>query len=167
MEKLWSRKEVCETLGISMRTLTRKLRELGIECVNEILANNVVSMKIQHEDYLKLAQIYQGKDASGAMPGTGEEKAVAAARAISEQLTRATKDYEGALLLLEEKNKLLEYKDKMLDEKDKLIEILRQEKARSEEKNDRLFNEMLDMNKKMIDAESQKPKGLFSRLFGR
>jgi DNA repair exonuclease SbcCD ATPase subunit len=140
--RLWSRKEVCEDLNITMKTLVKKIKELNIECVNEVLQNNVVSMKIKHEDYLMIAKLYATKHQIDFKTENNSNDMVL--HGLKTELFKTQINLDNALKTLEEKNDALK---------------------KAEEKNERLFNEFMELNGKYIDAVSK--KGFFSRLFGK
>lgn len=137
MTQLVSRKAACEKLGISERTLRRKLQELNIECVSEILNNGVESKKITPEDFLKIASAC-GKNAAD--PRAEENKSLSVISTLQLELAKAQ---------LETQNK-----DALLHERDTLIKVLQEDK--------KFLQEQID---KLTSAREQ-PKGFFKRLFG-
>lgn len=142
MKNLMSRKEVCEQLGISMRTLCRKIEELGIISVNEVLQNNVISKKIAYEDYLRIAETcnVKGAEKRQAEPGVNDLIVIG----LKTELIKSQTNLENALKNLEEKNETV---------------------RRLEDKNERLFNEFMDLNAKYTDSLNK--RGLLWRLFGK
>lgn len=154
MENLLSRKQICEELGISMRTLCRKLKELNIECVNEILKNGVVSMKIRYDDYLKIAGTCTSQNTSRDNSNT-EAKDLVIINALKAELIKVKVDYESTLKLLNEKDKVIV----MLQEDKRKFE---EDKIKAEEKNERLFNEYMRINEEL---QKEKSKSLWKRIF--
>lgn len=169
MDKLWSRKEVCKELNISMRTLCRKIEELNIECVNELLGNGVVSKKISHSDFMKISSTLN--------KGQVEAPAYTANTQNQDLLVYGLKtELVKAQLTLESTIKELANKNKLLEEKNETIKKL-------EEKNDRLFEQLGNENERFIQslsrinelqnqllqaqAEQANKKGFFARLFGK
>lgn len=152
MQKLWSRKEVCSELGISMRTLCRKLKELDIVCVGETMPNNVTSMKISNDDYLRLAAEFKRPDDTIRPDNISNEVAI---YGLKVELMQTHITLDNAL---------------------KTIEKLESEKTKAEEKNEALFNAFTEVNNSHINALQQinelqskllqeKSKGLFARIF--
>lgn len=141
MKNLMSRKEVCEHLGISMRTLCRKIEELGIVSINETLHNNVVSKKISYEDYLRIAKSCSNKPSEQQTTSGASNLMIIG---LKTELIKSQINLENTL--------------KSLDEKNDTIRKL-------EEKNERLFNEFMALNTKYTDSLSK--KGLFWRLFSK
>ncbi len=144
-----SRKEVCEKLGISERTLRRKIKELDIECIGELLPNGVESKKISIVDFLRIA------DSCRNTPKPVE----------------ATKDLSVISTLKMELGKSqqeLASKELLLNEKDKLIEIITQEKLRLQEDKKALQEDKKFLQEQIdkLTAAREQPKGFFKRLFG-
>lgn len=142
MNNLLSRKEVCEQLGISMRTLCRKIEELGIVSVNEVLQNNVISKKIAYEDYLRIAETCNIKASEKRQPDPGSSDLMVIG--LKTELIKSQINLENALKNLEEKNEAI---------------------RKLEEKNERLFNEFMELNSKYTDSLNK--RGVFWRLFGK
>lgn len=144
MTKLLSRKEVYSRLGISERTLRRKIQELDIQCVNEKLPNGVVSSKITYEDFLKIAETCRDSNIN-----TSETSA---------EINADTKDLALIYNLktdLVKKQIELQHAENIIREKETLIHHLSDEKAKLEEKNALLFDQFMQSNDKYIDALRQ------------
>lgn len=139
MTNLVSRKEACEKLNISERTLRRKIQELNIECVSEFLHNGVESKKIKSEDFLRIAAAC-GKDAID--PKTETNKSLSIISTLQLELSK---------IQLEAKNK-----DALLKEKDNLINILQEDK--------KFLQEQIN---KLTSAKKLEPKGFWKRLLGK
>ena len=137
MTNLVSRKEACERLGISERTLRRKIEELNIECVSEVLHNGVESKKIRIEDFLKIAEAC-GRNASD--PRVEENKALHVITTLTTEMAK---------IQLESKSK-----DSLLIEQDKMIQVLQEDK--------KFLQEQINN----LTLAKQEPKGFFKRLFG-
>jgi hypothetical protein len=154
MEKLWSRKEVCSELGISMRTLCRKLNELDIQCINEVLTNGVVSMKITHEDFKRIAATCSSsKNNSSEGATTSEVNDLVLISNLKTELVRIRAEHESSQAVLKEKDRLIE----ILQEDKRTIQ---EEKARIEQMNSRLLDEL-------AKANAQLNTSLWQRLFSR
>lgn len=135
---LISRKDAREKLGISERTLRRKIEELNIQCVSEILGNGVESKKIRSEDFIRIAAAC-GKDAVD--PRAEDNKSLTIISTLQLELAKSQ---------LESQNK-----DTLLLQKDNLISILQEDK--------KFLQEQID---KLTAARAAESKGFFKRLFG-
>lgn len=62
--------------------------------------------------------------------------------------------------------KAFEESTKIISQQTATIAQLQEEKNRLEEKNERLFNEFMELNKKHTELLNKNKKGFFSRLFG-
>lgn len=146
MIKLMTRKEAREKLGLSDATFRRKLNELNIQCITEILPNGVESKKITYEDFLNL----------------------------SEQLNKSTKDiyldektkdlaFYGLKLELVKTQINLENAIKMLKEREDVINYIQKQNEKLEEKKEKILNEFIKLNKKYTEAINK--KNFFAKLF--
>lgn len=137
MINLVSRKEACERLNISERTLRRKIQELNIECVSEFLHNGVESKKITSEDFLRIAAAC-GKDVADPKTETNKSLSII-----------STLQFELSKLQLETQNK-----DALLKEKDNLINVLQEDK--------KFLQEQINL---LAVARAER-KSFIKRLFG-
>lgn len=142
MQELYSRKEVCEKLGISERTLRRKIQELNIECVGEILPNGVESKKIRAKDLARIAE--SCRDFAKV---DEESKMLAVITSIKSELTRVQNE--------------IAMKDALLSEKDRQIEILLEDKKSLQEDKKFLQEQLNNLTSRRTER-----KGFFQRLFG-
>lgn len=147
---LISRKEAREKLDLSDATFRRRLKELNIQCVTEILPNGIESKKLHYEDFLKLAE-YSNKNIADEIKPNNEKKDLALYNSLKLELITTQLTLSNAL--------------KSLQEKDDAIKLLRDEKNNLEKMNNRLFDEFIDLNKKHTETVSK--KSFFARLFGK
>ncbi len=141
MVELLSRKEVCEKIGISERTLRRKIQELNIDCIGEMLPNGIESKKITLDDFFKIAE-----SCKSTVKLDETTKSIAVMSAMKLELTKVQQD--------------LTNKDLLLSEKDKLIELLNEDRKNLQE-DKKFLQEQIDK----LTATKAEPKGFFKRLF--
>lgn len=158
-EKLWSRKEICEALKISARTLGRRIDELGISSVDEFLPNGAVSKKIRDSDFNKIAAELKGDNARVIVGPTDGKSHAIVVQSLKLELVRTQSE--------------LEHKTELLERLEADKESLAADKARLEAMNERLFQQFTDMNEKFLQIQERvlesnnKKAGFLSRLFGK
>jgi DeoR/GlpR family transcriptional regulator of sugar metabolism len=145
MVKLLSRKEICEKLNISEKTLRRKIQELNIECISETLHNGIESKKIRYEDYLTIANAIQRKpnEVHYENESTSTDLVV---YQMKVELVKAQLNLDNALKSIEEKNDTI---------------------GKLEAMNGKLFDEFMELNRKYTDILSENKKGFFARILGK
>lgn len=143
MQELFSRKEVCEKLGISERTLRRKIQDLNIECVGETLPNGVESKKIKSKDLAKIAEACRDF-----VKVDEETKTITVMASLKSELMKVQSE--------------ITTKDILLSEKDRQIEILLEDKKTLLD-DKRFLQEQLNN----LTSSRAEPRGFFQRLFGK
>lgn len=154
MKNLITRKEARELLGMSDATFRRRLKELNIQCISEILPNGIESKKIAYEDYIRLAESNGKKPIEKKTDDSSQELAL---YGIKIELVKAQLSLENALKSLDEKN---EYIRKIEDKNDKLFDQL----SREVESRMDTLSKINELQQQILNEHN---KGFFARLFSR
>lgn len=121
MKNLISRKEARELLGMSDATFRRRLKDLNIECVSEMLPNGIESKKIAYEDYIRLAESVGKKPVEKRAAGDSSQELTL--YGLKMELVRSQLSLENALKNLDEKNEYIRKLENKNDQQEKVNEL--------------------------------------------
>jgi hypothetical protein len=154
MTNLVSRKEAREKLGLSDATFRRRLRDLNIQCVSEILPNGMESKKIRYEDFLRLTEVSGKKPTEKKAAESSQELTI---YGLKMELVKSQLSLENALKTLQDKS---EYINRLEEKNDQLFDQL----GRESESRLELMNKISELQRLLLEENK---KGFLARLFGR